>query len=354
MVSVNDNQFEMPASDVTVSAHFRFIGGAQTYYQLVTSADELVAGGSYLIVNTTSKKALGTTQNTNNRAAVTVTIENNDTRINTLPSTVCELTLGGTTGAWTFFDAGWGSSGGYLYAASSSDNYLRTKATNDANGKWNITIGTNGVATIQAQGTNSHNLLRYNSGSTLFSCYSTGQQVVCLFVRKENYSYSQNTSLVSGWNWWSSCVETEGVSLLQALKTALGTHGIKIQSEDDQELQYGNNAWSGDLTAIEAEKMYKVLVSSDVAMSIAGLATDPANHPITLHVGCNWVGYPLNEPLTLSLAFVNFIPAEGDKIVSFEDGMAIFENGVWNGTLLSLQPGKGYIYISTTENTLTF
>ena len=100
--------------------------------------------------------------------------------------------------------------------------------------------------------------------------------------------------------------------------------------------------------------MYKVLVSSDVAMSIAGLATDPANHPITLHVGCNWVGYPLNEPLTLSLAFVNFIPAEGDKIVSFEDGMAIFENGVWNGTLLSLQPGKGYIYISTTENTLTF
>ena len=354
MVSVNDNQFEMPASDVTVSAHFRFIGGAQTYYQLVTSANELVAGGSYLIVNTTSKKALGKTQNTNNRAAVTVTIENNDTRINTLPSTVCELTLGGTAGAWTFFDAGWGSSGGYLYAASSSGNYLRTQATNDANGKWKITIGTNGEATLKAQGNNTHNLLKYNSSSTLFSCYASGQQVVYLFVKKVFYTYSQNTSLVPGWNWWSSCVETEGVSLLQALKTALGTHGVMIQSEDDQELQYGNNAWSGDLTAIEAEKMYKVLVSSDVAMSIAGQATDPANHPITLHIGCNWVGYPLNEPLTLSLAFVNFIPAEGDKIVSFEDGMAIFEDGVWNGTLLSLQPGKGYIYISTTENTLTF
>ena len=95
--------------------------------------------------------------------------------------------------------------------------------------------------------------------------------------------------------------------------------------------------------------------ASSTALSMAGLAADPSGHSITLHQGCNWVGYPLSEPLSLSPAFVYFTPAEGDKIVSFEDGWAIFEDGVWNGTLLSLQPGKGYIYISTIEgNNLTF
>ena len=319
--------------------------------------DELVAGGSYLIVNVANKKALGKTQNNNNRAAVSVTLTDSNTKIATISNDVCELTLGGTTGAWTFFDAGWGSSGGYLFAASSSGNQLKTQENNDANGQWSITLGTSGVATITAQGNYTHNTIRYNN-SPLFSCYlpnNTQLLDVCLFVKKETYSYSQSTSLVSGWNWWSSCVETDGVSLLQALKTAIGTHGVKIQSEDGDELQFGNSAWSGDLTALEVEKMYKILVSSDVTLSMAGLATDPSGHSITLHQGCNWVGYPLSEPLSLSQAFVYFTPAEGDKIVSFEDGMAIFEDGVWNGTLLSLQPGKGYIYISTIEgNNLTF
>jgi uncharacterized repeat protein (TIGR02543 family) len=136
-ITVTENSFEMPASDVTVSAVFSY--SSQSFvqeYQLVTSVDQLIAGRTYLIVNVANGKALGTTQNNNNRSASSVTIE--DGIIHSIDNTVCELTLGGSIGAWTFFDAGWGNNGGYLYAASSSNNYLRTQASNDANGQWSI------------------------------------------------------------------------------------------------------------------------------------------------------------------------------------------------------------------------
>jgi hypothetical protein len=180
-------------------------------YQLVTSADELQAGRHYLIVNVDNSKALGTTQNNNNRSAEEVTIANNV--INTIDNTICELTLGGTTGAWTFFDANWGDNGGYLYAASSTKNYLRTQEENNANGQWSIEIASDGVTTITAQGTNTHNLMRYNSTNNLFSCYASGQQDVYLFAEIETVELTQ------GSNWWTPTT----TMTLEQLEEALGS-----------------------------------------------------------------------------------------------------------------------------------
>ena len=182
-IDVEENQFEMPAANVTVSATFVYVGNPFVQqYQLVTSTNQLVAGKTYLIVNTSAGKALSKTQNTNNRAAAAVTIVNNV--INTIGD-ACEILLGGSTGAWTLYDAT--NNSGYLYAASSSYNYLRTQATNDANGEWAISIANNGSATITAQGSNTRKIIRYNSQNNLFSCYASGQQDVYLFVRTDTF-----------------------------------------------------------------------------------------------------------------------------------------------------------------------
>ena len=166
-------------------------GGDETYtpqYHLVTSTDQLVAGRTYLIVNLTSNKALGTTQNSNNRNAIDVTITNN--LIESISNTVCELTLGGTTDAWTFFDAG---NNGYLYAAGGG-NYLRTQSTLDDKGKWTISINENNTS-IVSNGLSERNNLRYNNANTLFSCYSSGQQPVVLFIRSEEYEHTTNETI---------------------------------------------------------------------------------------------------------------------------------------------------------------
>ena len=71
----------------------------------------------------------------------------------------------------------------YLYAAGgSSNNYLKgaSNAVN-ANAKWNISIN-DGLATIKTTDTTVlKNTIRFNTGSTLFSCYSSGQDDIQIF-----------------------------------------------------------------------------------------------------------------------------------------------------------------------------
>ncbi len=204
-VEVTNDQFVMPGSDVTVSAGFVFVGTsyAQKYY-LVTSADQLVSGRTYLMVNTEAGRAMGlqsgAEQNGNNRDTDEVTI--NDGIIASIENTtVRELTLGTKNGHWTLFDAQWGTSGGYLYAASSSNDQLKTRASNneDANGEWSISIAADGTATIVALGTNTRNHIRYNSnnGNPIFACYASNSDrpKVQLYVRSEEYEHTASTTL---------------------------------------------------------------------------------------------------------------------------------------------------------------
>ena len=155
-------------------------GIAQTTYTKVTSASGLEAGANYLIVahhDEAGILAMGY-QKTNNRHAVVVS-ENGES-ITVTPGTdpasetdVFQFTLGGSANAWTLFDE---AKGGYLYAASSSSNNLKTQTELDANGQWSITFNGDGTAEVVAQGENERNNMRFNLNTTnnapLFSCYA--------------------------------------------------------------------------------------------------------------------------------------------------------------------------------------
>jgi len=158
----------------------------ETAYTLITHNNALISGDKYIIVGIKGEtyKALGK-QATNNRTSVDVTPAENVITLTPATSNeggVFELTLGQADGKWTLYDA---VNGGYLYAASSSANYLKVQAENDANGQWTIDIATNGVATIKAQGTNTRNWLRLNNNGSPFSCYASGQLDVYLYKAGE-------------------------------------------------------------------------------------------------------------------------------------------------------------------------
>lgn len=235
-VSIADNQFEMPAANVTVNAAFVYVGEpfVQKYY-LVTSTDQLVAGRTYLIVNTEYKKALGKTQNSNNRSAAAVTIDNNV--ISTLGD-ACELTLGGETGAWTLYDAT--NNSGYLYAAggSGTNNYLRTQTTLTAAGKWTITLSNN-KATIKTidSSVNRHTIMYNTSG--IFSCYASGQKEVCLFIRSEEYDHIENETIANLFSFDSHTVRS-GVTLTVS-GTAICDDASHLILEDGAQFIHHNN-----------------------------------------------------------------------------------------------------------------
>ena len=160
-------------------------GFAQTTYTKVTSASGLEAGANYLVVahhDDLGVLAMGY-QKSNNRNAVVVS-ENGES-ITVTPGTdpssetdVFQFTLGGSTGAWTLYDE---VKGGYLYAASSSSNNLKTQTELDANGEWSITFNADGTAEVVAQGENTRNNMRFNPNTSnnapLFSCYAESSNI---------------------------------------------------------------------------------------------------------------------------------------------------------------------------------
>ena len=161
----------------TFHALFADVEEGEEGWAQVTTTDDLIAGDIYTIGSSSTAgdgKVLGA-QQSNNRAAVSWNSGN-----------LVELTLGESTGAWTLSDGT-----GYLYAASSSSNHLKTQETNNANGTWSINFSTTtpkGSAIIVAQGSNSRNVLRYNvnsGGDPLFSCYKDSEQMAAIYLFKK-------------------------------------------------------------------------------------------------------------------------------------------------------------------------
>ena len=139
-------------------------------YALVTDASTLADGDKIMIayVNGDTKYVLSTTQNSNNRAATDDVTINDDGTLT--PGDEAQVITLEKDGASYYFNV----DNKYLYAASSSSNWLRTETTADNNAKATISISNNGNATITFQGSNTHNIIRYNPNnkSPIFSCYS--------------------------------------------------------------------------------------------------------------------------------------------------------------------------------------
>lgn len=150
-------------------------------YVLLTNVADLSVGDQIIITSGTdgAVKAISTTQNKNNRAATDIEIASNT--ITTIPANAQIITLETGMEANTFAFHVVGDATGYLYAASSSKNYLKTQDNIDGNASWTIDVAESGVATIEAQGDYTRNLLQYNNSNTLFSCYSNKQQDVYIF-----------------------------------------------------------------------------------------------------------------------------------------------------------------------------
>ena len=168
-------------ADITFYALYSYVEESSTW-TIVKDVNSLSVNKEIVIVASDSDYALGADKG-NNRNAASITKSGDTVTINT---DVQIITLEAGTVTNTFaFNVG----NGYLCAASSSSNYLKTKDSIDDNGSWLITIAQDGVATIKAQGTYTRNWLRTNSSSELFSCYSSGQNDVSIYMKGSETYY---------------------------------------------------------------------------------------------------------------------------------------------------------------------
>lgn len=322
----------IPTGDATYYAVFSDATGDGTW-NLVTDVASLAAGDRIIIAAKTTDVAISTTQNTNNREETAIT--QNGSTLSTPSAEVQIFTLesGTKPDTWAF-----NTGGGYIYAASSSANQLKTKTQKDDNGSWMITLGSSGsAATIKAQGTNSRNLLRYNSSSQLFSCYNSGQEEVVLYKQVSSATgyisfctpYIKGTddiTVTSGKDIWVEAVTPLNITATNLDKNADGanvtitatslTDGFTIKTSGTinsgkksvtLETDYSNSTYNANLTVVYSPTADNIIEKGKIALRVCSTdgtttyATDtvivrgrslPAEFVLAAKTASGWVALP--------------------------------------------------------------
>ncbi len=136
--------------------------------------------------------------------------------------------------------------------------------------------------------------------------------------------------LTEGWNWIAPTVEMS----VEALQSVLGSDAV-IQPEE------GNTN-----ATVAPGQMVKIHVDEDGAGAFTLLGRVVAAN-ITIENGINWIGYTGGTTTNISTGLTSYgiTPNIGDKIISQDNGFAIFNGTSWEGTLTLLEQGKGYVYV---------
>ncbi len=188
IVSVGEGDDEVISNVATLTQQ----APATTY----TLAESIISGKRYLIVATSDNytKAMGGKHSDKDYYdAFDASLSDNTISV-PANSGIQEFVIIGPTidGYYTIYDP---VAEGYLYASSSSSNDLTYQTTNNANGLWEIDFENN---TVTAKGSNTRNLLRYNSSQPRFSCYASGQNDISFYAKDNESTISPTLEIAGG------------------------------------------------------------------------------------------------------------------------------------------------------------
>ena len=157
---------------------------ANTYVK-VTSADQMVVGQKYIVINEDAGAGMGAITGSSTKFAAAIAgLEIANSVVDIDDTDVVELTLGGETGAWTF-EMG---EGAYMFWSSGNSLNTTDDATVDG-AKWTaVASGDGGFVLTNNAGTAESRTLQYNAniGQERFACYKGTQKDAVLYVYDES------------------------------------------------------------------------------------------------------------------------------------------------------------------------
>ena len=175
-----------------------------------------------------------------------------------------------------------------------------------------------------------------------------------------NFECVHTQPLANGWNWWSTYVDLNGIQGLAMLENGLGNYGEQIQSRNDgfvNRLEYsGYVFWSGSLRSIDNSQMYMISTNQACNVAMGGNLAPYENLAVSLSNGWSWIGYPVSQTLNVSDALSQFSPEPNDQIKG-RNGYSTYtiygSYSFWSGSLRTLEPGQGYMYLSNSQEPKT-
>ena len=165
------------------------------------------------------------------------------------------------------------------------------------------------------------------------------------FTTPELTTVTQTVTLNAGSNWFSTYVEITLDDLKNAIADAVGTSVTASIKSQESSIRYSRGRWGNTPANFvwDVAMMYKIEVGVDCEIAFEGTPINPAEHPITITDGSNWIGYPFNNSMSLTNAFDGFA-VNGDGIRSATLNNRYSRNRWSNNGLTTLEPGQGYIY----------
>ena len=167
----------------------------------------------------------------------------------------------------------------------------------------------------------------------------------------------QRQTLEKGWSWISFYVQPLFPTLDLLLPTNTSDRSKLMNVKGHKEFATYNkkeNTLTGQLTAFYPGIMYKVQVSSKLEWPMYGSLINVAEMGQTISEGYNWIGTLSSKVMSPADAFADLRPQKGDMVKNRTTSATYNGQGVWEGTLKSIVPGQGYIYLSKDTETKTF
>lgn len=160
--------------------------------------------------------------------------------------------------------------------------------------------------------------------------------------------------LKKGWNWISMNLGFPNPAINAALSNLPNPIGDLIKNQT-RFATYNNPNWVGTLTALTNESLFLYQANQDNLLKITGTPLDPANVPIPIVPGWNWIGYIPTYELTVNKALSTLAAQPGDLIKS-QTAFAQYINSNlgWVGNLSHLNPPNGYMLKMAQPGTIIY
>ena len=171
-------------------------------------------------------------------------------------------------------------------------------------------------------------------------------------VYATNY-IEQSTPLKKNWNWISVYVNNAIVeNYIDDMFSSIGANGITIKdNEKFSNYDKADGWWFGDIEYLDNASMYKVKMEAADTLVMNGV--EDRETVVEISNGWNWIPYLRSFTLSLDDAFASAEPARNDQIKG-QEGFAMYNGTAWSGTLKAMTPGKGYLYMSKSNDDKSF
>ena len=164
-------------------------------------------------------------------------------------------------------------------------------------------------------------------------------------------------SLPRGWSWMSIYVNPPSNLIGDVLpknKSDLKKfQNVKSKTQYASAMSDGSEI-IGALKEIVPGNMYKIQLSAACNFDVYGTIINVFDNAQTIYPNYNWIGTLSNKIMSLEDAFADLAPEKGDRIKNRTAQAEYRGDGIWEGTLMNIVPGEGYVYLSKANEPKTF